>query len=103
MMITRTAISGIQTAQVRFAKSANKVVNAPTVLQTPPTEEYRPINPVQSIPAIGVQSTAFAAAETDFAQESVNMTTASFAYQANIDVLKTWDEMTKSLLSVLSA
>lgn len=100
MMITRAALSGIQSAQIRFEKSADKVVNAFSV---PDQTEQTPVPAIGEIAPIGVQSTSFIANEDVFIEESVNMMTASFAYKANVNVLKTWNETAEKVLSELSA
>ena len=55
MMITHTALSGIQSAQVRFERSAEKVVNAFSV---PEQKEQSCVAPVAGVQAVGDQSTA---------------------------------------------
>lgn len=95
MMITRAALSGIQSAQIRFEKSADKIINAFSVPEQQEQSGVAPIN--------GVQSTAFTASEDVFIEETVNMMTASFAYKANIDVFKTWNETTENALAELTA
>lgn len=100
MMITHTALLGIQSAQVRFERSAEKVVNAFSV---PEQQEQSGVAPVAGVQAVGVQSTAFSASEDVFTQETVNMMTASFAYKANINVFKTWNETTENVIAELTA
>ncbi|MGN1079880.1 MAG: hypothetical protein ACI4TE_06890 [Alphaproteobacteria bacterium] len=100
MMITRTALSGIQSAQVRFEKSADKIVNAFSV---PEQQEQSGIAPINGVQSVGIRSTAFTASEDVFMEETVNMMTASFAYKTNIDVFKTWNETTENVLTELTA
>ena len=100
MMITRAALSGIQSAQIRFEKSADKIINAFSV---PEQQEQSGVAPINGVQAIGVQSTAFTASEDVFIEETVNMMTASFDYKANIDVFKTWNETTENALAELTA
>lgn len=101
MMISRTLLSGIQSAQVRFEKSAEKVVDAFSAFEQP--EQATPVAPVNGVQAIGVGSTAFAAGEEAFIEETVNMTTASFAYKANINAFKAWNKTTENVLKELTA
>ena len=102
MRILQTALSGIHTAQCRFEKSAEKLLNATT-----PVPEQQPVptenQPAASVPEIGEQSTGYTASDTAFLEASVDMITSSFAYKTNIQVLKAWDETTEAVLSELKA
>lgn len=99
MMISGIALSGIQAAQTKFVKSADRVVNAFSV---PDETEQPAVAPVTGVTEIGVGSTAFAASEDVYVEESVSMIEASNAYKANISVLKTWDEMTQEMIAGLT-
>ena len=102
MQITRAALSGIHTARVRFEKSAENMVAAVTPVSEP-EQSYAEVPPVAAIPEIGVQSTAYAASDIGLIEAGVDMMTSSFAYKANLHVLKTWNETTQNVLSDLSA
>ena len=100
MRIAGTALSGMQAAQVRFEKSADKIVNAFSVPEQPEQTAAEPVNGVR---ALDVSSTAFTANENVFIEETVNMMTASFAYEANINVFRTWSETTNKAIAELTA
>ena len=104
MKIMQTALAGINTARLRFEKSATDLLNAAapvrTVEQEQPTNE---IQPVASIPEIGAQSTSYAASDIDFIKASVDMMTSSLAYKTNIQVLKAWNDTPETVLSELTA
>lgn len=102
MKIMATALTGINTARVRFEKGAENLLNSVTPVSQPEPVAAE-IQPVAAIPEIGVQSTAYAASDTAFIESSVDMMTSSFAYKANIQILKMWNETTESVLSELTA
>jgi len=102
MKIMSTALTGINTARIRFEKSAQNVLNATTPVSEP-EQVSAELQPVAAIPEIGVQSTAYTASDVALIESSVDMMTSSFAYKANIQVLKAWNETTESVLSELTA
>jgi len=102
MQITSAALTGINIARIRFEKSAENLVNAVTPVSEP-EQTSAGLQPVAAIPEIGVQSTAYVASDAALVEAGTDMMTASFAYKANIQVLKTWDEMTEYVLSELTA
>ena len=99
MEITSTALSGIRSAQIRFEKGANRIIDAPFATGT--SGELTG-NPVGNTPETGIRSTDFIAAEDIYTQETVNMATAVFAYKASISAFKTWDETTRETIAALS-
>ena len=103
MRIMSTALTGINTARVRFEKSAENVLNAVTPVPERQEQPSTELQPVAAIPEIGVQSTAYLASDAALVESSVDMMASSFAYKANIEVLKTWNETTESVLSELTA
>ncbi|MBR1777558.1 MAG: hypothetical protein IJ752_03100 [Alphaproteobacteria bacterium] len=102
MKIMSAALTGINTARIRFEKSAENLLNAATPVSEP-EQSYTALQPVAAIPEIGSQSTAYAASDIGFIEAGVDMMTSSFAYKANIQVLKTWNETTQAVLSDLTA
>jgi len=103
MKITSTALTGINAACVRFEKSAENLLSSVTPLPEQPERVAAEVQPVPSIPEIGSQSTAYVASDIGFIESSVDMMTSSFAYKANIQVLKAWNDTTESVLSELTA
>ena len=104
MKIMSTALAGVNTARIRFEKSATDLLNSVAPVQE--TKQEQPVNeiqPVASIPEIGVQSTAYAASDVGLIESSVDMMSSSFAYKANLQVLKVWNDTTESVLSDLTA
>ena len=97
-----TALTGINTARIRFEKSAENLLNAVTPVSEPEPAAAE-IQPIAAIPEIGTQSTAYVASDTAVIESSVDMKASYFAYKANIQVLKTWNEATESVLSELTA
>lgn len=96
-----TALSGINAARIRFEKSANDALNAVTPASAVEPAES-PITPVPAIAGIGTQLTAYEASDQALIESGVDMMTASFAYKANIQILKMWNETTESVISDLS-
>ena len=102
MRIMSTALTGINAARIRFEKSAQNTLNAVTPVFEP-EQSSAELQPVAAIPEIGVQSTAYMASDAALVESSVDMMTSSFAYKANIEVLKAWNETTEAVLSELTA
>lgn len=104
MKIMQTALTGINTARLRFEKSATDLLNAAAPVRAiEPEQQANEIQPVASIPEIGTQSTAYAASDIDFIEASTDMAVSSLAYRTNIQVLKAWNDTTESVLSELTA
>jgi flagellar basal body rod protein FlgC len=102
MKIMSTTLTGINTARVRFEKSAENLLNTVAPVSEP-EQVSSELQPVAAIPEIGVQSTAYTASDAALVESSVDMMTSSFAYKANIQILKAWNETTESVLSELTA
>lgn len=102
MKISQTALTGINAARIRFERSAENLLNATTPVSEP-EQISSEIQPIASIPEIGVQSTAYTASDAGLVEASVDMMASAFAYKANIQILKTWNETTEAVLSELTA
>jgi flagellar hook protein FlgE len=106
------ARTGLMAADARIANSAHNVANSNTPGFTASrlvTQEgrdggvtYRPGTTESPSPGYGRdgRSTAPAASDTDLAQETVEQISASAAFKANLSVLKTHDELQRSVLSI---
>ena len=105
MKIEHTALSGIYSAQQRFVKSATKLVNAVTPVEavSKPEEIKAEIQPVEKIPEVGVQSTAYVASDVGLIESSVDMIASSVAYKANLEAFKAWNDTAQTVLSELTA
>lgn len=103
MKIMPTAITGINTARIKFEKSAENLLNAVVPVSSPEQTRTTELQPVAAIPEIGVQSTAYAASDETLMEAGVDMMSSAFAYKANLQVLKVWNETTESVLSDLTA
>ena len=95
MNVLSTALSGVQSAQTRLNSSANNVANA----NTPGFRREEVV--AQSQPEGGV-STQIQKADrpgVNLEQEVVEQMSASFAYKANLQVMRTADRAMGSLLN----
>lgn len=94
--VTNTAISGLQTAQLRLNASANNVANAQTdgyrrdVVRTQPQANGGVQAQVEKLPEPG----------SDLAADLVEQKSAAYAFKANVQVIKTADETLGRLLDV---
>ena len=107
------ALSGLRSAEVRFTNAASRVVTAPVrpVSEVPSTVgedafAFRDEAAEQSAPPVtggGLNNSvtaAYAASDVSFIAETANMTEAAVAYKANLNVLKTWDEMSSVIRDI---
>ena len=124
--IVTTALSGLNAATRRLETSARNVANftakAPASPEGPPPAGlYRPERVVQTSTAAGTRAetvpvvpaaftvqdsaspTGFSAVpNVDLAEEAVNQIVAQRAYEANLAVLKTKDEMDRELVDTFA-
>jgi flagellar hook protein FlgE len=92
--LTTTALSGLQAAQARLNSAANNIANAQTT-------DYRREQVVsQSRPGGGVSTQVEKLPEpgADLLQDTVDQMSASYAYKANLQVIKTSERMAGALL-----
>lgn len=105
-MISLTALSGLRSAEVRFTTAAARVVSAPVqpVSAVPSAAGEDAFSFQNDVPAtenpsvsaegaVNLSPAAYVASDVSFVTETVAMTEAAAAYKANLNVLKTWDEM----------
>jgi flagellar hook protein FlgE len=97
-----SGIAGLRAAETRVAIRAQNIVNWQS-------ENYRPLVPVQTSQGSGpvVEVTRPAELSGDFpyvdlASEIVDMNVAKHAYRASAQIIRTADEMQKTLLDALA-
>lgn len=108
------ALSGLRAAEVRFTNAASRIVNAPVqpVSAVPPAlgedafsfqDEAVNAETASAVNGDGLNysvTAAYAASDVSYITETVNMMEASSAYKANLQVLKTWDEMSSVIKDI---
>jgi flagellar hook-associated protein FlgK len=97
-----SAIAGLHAAETRVAVRATNIVNWQS-------QGYQPLVPVQTSqgagPVVRVTRPTVSAGEfplVDLATEMVDMTMAKHAYRASAHIIRTVDEMEKTLLDALA-
>lgn len=89
------ALSGLTASTARLTVSASNIANA----QTP---GYQPRGVTASpLPGGGVTTQVVALPDTDLATEIVGQIAATHAYKANLETIRTAEEMTSALLDIV--
>lgn len=96
--ITSTAVSGMRAAQTRLDVSANNVANAST-----PGYRAQSVSQTAAPGSGGVSTSVQRAQEAEgvaMEKEAVEQMAATYAFKANLQVVKAQDQMMGSLLNV---
>ena len=97
MNVANVALSGIQAAQTRLANSANNIANASTDKFQPQKVELSPLQ------GGGVKAELIEPKDAQgvvLEQEVVETIAAGYDFKANLKVLKTQNELDKTLLDI---